>query len=264
MSRGMGLGDISMDLFDSPVPKRQDGNTAEQHRLDDLKCHDQRLHYMEAYNNHDEHDIMNTGVAGQRDVMNQEAALRRVTFECAEDLNHSKDDDVDLNNSSWKNENQEDVDMHNYAGNVQEVKEKTDSTEKKNQFSVVEDEHQDAENHELLTPDLMLNLNRSIGDANEKPLASEEARLNLSVDSGIKENEYEKENEHSLVPVDHSPSLKLDCNDRYDVAKTQQELLEQDSLDMINCLDDFLEDLNMLRIKNAILMDRMIMVGANN
>lgn len=263
MSRGTGLGDISMDLFDSPIPKRQDGITAEQHRLDDLKCHDQRLHYMEAYNNHDEHALANTGVAGPRDVTNQEAALRRVTFECAEDLNHNKDDDVDLNNSSWKNDNQEDVDMHNDTGNVQELQEETDSIETKNQFSVVADENQNAENHEHLSPDLMLNLNSSIGDASQKPLAGEEARLNRSTDSDMKENDFEKDNEDSLT-VDHSQSLKLDCNDRYDVTKTQQELLEQDSLDMMNCLDDFLEDLNMLRIKNAILMDRMIMAGANH
>lgn len=264
MSRGMGLGDISMDLFDSPFPKRQDGITAEQHRLDDLKCHDQRLHYMEDYNNHEEHALTNTGIAAPRDVMNQEAALRRVTFECAVDLNHSKDDDVDLNNSSLKNDNQEDVDMHNDTGNVQELQEKKDSIETKNQFSFVADEYKNAENHEHLSPDLMQNLNGSIGDANEKPLASEEARLDLSVDSGIKENAYEKENENSLVSVGHSQPLKLASNVGYDVAKTQQELLEQDSLDMMNSLDDFLEDLNMLRIKNAILMDRMVMAGANH
>jgi hypothetical protein len=258
MPRGTGLGAISMDLFDSPVPKRQDVITAEQRRLDDLKCHNQRLHYMESYNNHGETTLITTGVAGQRDMMDQEATFRRVTFECAEDLNHSKREDLDWNNASWKNDNQEEVDVHSDATNDQELR------EKKDQFTFVENENQDAEIHVHLSPDLMLNLNGSIGDTNEKSLTGEEARLHRSADSDMKENDFENDNAPSLLPVDHSQSLKLASNVGYDVAKTQQELLEQDSLDMMNDLDDFLEDLNMLRIKNAILMDRLIMAGANN
>lgn len=257
MSRGIGLSAISMDLFDSPEPKRQqDVITAEQHRLDYLKCNDPRLHYMEACNNHGETAPVTTGGTELRNTMNQEATLRRVTFESAEDLNHNKHNDLDLDNSSLKNDNQEDVDIHSDSGNAQKLQEKKDLTERKDQFSSVEDENKDAENHVHLSPDLMLNQNDSIGDANEKPLAGVETRFNRSTDSYTKENAFEKDNGTSLLPLDHPRSLKL--------AKTQQELLEQDSLDLMNCLDDFLEDLNMLRIKNAILMDRLIMAGASN